>query len=142
METELKTKRILVRDDDHRTRIEQHFHYVDNAMLTTQYKYIDITADLDNASDLRLRTIHTDNNVRTANTVFRAYPKQVQKMFARKFPELAMKNAIRHTADLESMYVAEENHFLTGKYDIDMTCLLYTSPSPRDRQKSRMPSSA
>ena len=26
--------------------------------------------------------------------------------------------------------------------DIDNTCLLYTSPSPRDRQKSRMPSSA
>ena len=26
-------------------------------------------------------------------------------------------------------------------YDIQ-TCLLYTSPSPRDRQKSRMPSSA
>ena len=24
----------------------------------------------------------------------------------------------------------------------DQTCLLYTSPSPRDRQKSRMPSSA
>ena len=24
----------------------------------------------------------------------------------------------------------------------NMTCLLYTSPSPRDRQKSRMPSSA
>ena len=28
---------------------------------------------------------------------------------------------------------------ITGQYDI---CLLYTSPSPRDRQKSRMPSSA
>ena len=26
--------------------------------------------------------------------------------------------------------------------DIDKACLLYTSPSPRDRQKSRMPSSA
>ena len=25
---------------------------------------------------------------------------------------------------------------------LDKTCLLYTSPSPRDRQKSRMPSSA
>src|SRR5678810_302920 len=25
---------------------------------------------------------------------------------------------------------------------MDVTCLLYTSPSPRDRQKSRMPSSA
>ena len=26
--------------------------------------------------------------------------------------------------------------------DENITCLLYTSPSPRDRQKSRMPSSA
>ena len=26
--------------------------------------------------------------------------------------------------------------------DSDPACLLYTSPSPRDRQKSRMPSSA
>ena len=26
--------------------------------------------------------------------------------------------------------------------DLSFTCLLYTSPSPRDRQKSRMPSSA
>ena len=26
--------------------------------------------------------------------------------------------------------------------DLDSICLLYTSPSPRDRQKSRMPSSA
>ena len=26
--------------------------------------------------------------------------------------------------------------------NLDKTCLLYTSPSPRDRQKSRMPSSA
>ena len=25
---------------------------------------------------------------------------------------------------------------------VERTCLLYTSPSPRDRQKSRMPSSA
>ena len=25
---------------------------------------------------------------------------------------------------------------------VDKACLLYTSPSPRDRQKSRMPSSA
>ena len=27
-------------------------------------------------------------------------------------------------------------------YDVSIVCLLYTSPSPRDRQKSRMPSSA
>ena len=29
-----------------------------------------------------------------------------------------------------------------GKVDVIYICLLYTSPSPRDRQKSRMPSSA
>ena len=28
------------------------------------------------------------------------------------------------------------------KTDDSLLCLLYTSPSPRDRQKSRMPSSA
>ena len=32
---------------------------------------------------------------------------------------------------------------LEGQHDFSVfTCLLYTSPSPRDRQKSRMPSSA
>ena len=31
---------------------------------------------------------------------------------------------------------------LTGSYNWDYTCLLYTSPSPRDKRQSRMPSSA
>ena len=31
---------------------------------------------------------------------------------------------------------------ILAKYDRTGDCLLYTSPSPRDRQKSRMPSSA
>ena len=31
---------------------------------------------------------------------------------------------------------------LSGQEDRLPVCLLYTSPSPRDRQKSRMPSSA
>ena len=31
---------------------------------------------------------------------------------------------------------------LSNEYQTIQTCLLYTSPSPRDRQKSRMPSSA
>ena len=33
-----------------------------------------------------------------------------------------------------------KNEFMNNGFDI--ICLLYTSPSPRDRQKSRMPSSA
>ena len=35
-----------------------------------------------------------------------------------------------------------ERGFVTLAFDASYTCLLYTSPSPRDRQKSRMPSSA
>ena len=31
---------------------------------------------------------------------------------------------------------------IDGDGDIDFVCLLYTSPSPRDRTRSRMPSSA
>ena len=39
--------------------------------------------------------------------------------------------------------IAEKHHvsLVTGTYKVPI-CLLYTSPSPRDRQKSRMPSSA
>ena len=33
-------------------------------------------------------------------------------------------------------------HSNTVKIELKEDCLLYTSPSPRDRQKSRMPSSA
>ena len=37
-----------------------------------------------------------------------------------------------------------EEHFenALGTFALVKNCLLYTSPSPRDRQKSRMPSSA
>ena len=39
--------------------------------------------------------------------------------------------------DLFSMYAS-----MSVGYNHPYVCLLYTSPSPRDRQKSRMPSSA
>ena len=39
------------------------------------------------------------------------------------------------------LWVGDDN-LTFGKLDSIRACLLYTSPSPRDRQKSRMPSSA
>ena len=36
----------------------------------------------------------------------------------------------------------DERGTVRGVVACDINCLLYTSPSPRDRQKSRMPSSA
>ena len=49
------------------------------------------------------------------------------------------KGIIRHTGAKDELNV----FVATSIYLIGIsTCLLYTSPSPRDRQKSRMPSSA
>ena len=44
-------------------------------------------------------------------------------------------------APIEAMW-AESRAFFAESSDVKRACLLYTSPSPRDRQKSRMPSSA
>ena len=38
--------------------------------------------------------------------------------------------------------VNKQNNIIKPALDAGKICLLYTSPSPRDRQKSRMPSSA
>ena len=44
---------------------------------------------------------------------------------------------------LKNLYTSKLEALLgTKSNEPDLTCLLYTSPSPRDRQKSRMPSSA
>ena len=46
-----------------------------------------------------------------------------------------LKEGVSTEADVRDRFGAPENVW-------DEPCLLYTSPSPRDRQKSRMPSSA
>ncbi|CZS11784.1 D-ornithine 4,5-aminomutase subunit beta [Clostridioides difficile] len=47
---------------------------------------------------------------------------------------IEVKGRVPFDIDLNNLVIPEEPKVLT--------CLLYTSPSPRDRQKSRMPSSA
>ena len=59
----------------------------------------------------------------------RAFGKEINTVFVSEWDEFAQKTYRMNYKD---------------DFDIagDITCLLYTSPSPRDRQKSRMPSSA
>ena len=47
-------------------------------------------------------------------------------------------------AGLRYTYYCNDENGCDSTYwnSLDTSCLLYTSPSPRDRQKSRMPSSA
>ena len=59
-------------------------------------------------------------------------------------------NILKKIIAKEKVILTKENTIATGQYmtyDLEdkiarISCLLYTSPSPRDRQKSRMPSSA
>ena len=51
---------------------------------------------------------------------------------------LAIGNELEKIPDVEVIYTRKKDVFL----ELWERCLLYTSPSPRDRQKSRMPSSA
>ena len=53
--------------------------------------------------------------------------------FVKKINNISSGEAIKMLASRAGMPEPQED---------DKTCLLYTSPSPRDRQKSRMPSSA
>ena len=50
----------------------------------------------------------------------------------------AARSANPDSANSQFFINFKDNDFLNGQY----TCLLYTSPSPRDRTRSRMPSSA
>ena len=44
--------------------------------------------------------------------------------------------------DTDALVIIHDNKLAYETYRNGMTCLLYTSPSPRDRTRSRMPSSA
>ena len=61
------------------------------------------------------------------------------------------KNLIRMANDIGSFFVSYPDEEQAKKdaaghiqkfWGRDMSCLLYTSPSPRDKRQSRMPSSA
>ena len=45
-------------------------------------------------------------------------------------------------AEFLSARAADRDVVLKGVFGLDRICLLYTSPSPRDKRQSRMPSSA
>ena len=60
-----------------------------------------------------------------------------------KTPITSVESAISYKKSIvEALPESSKFEPLMTMYLTDETCLLYTSPSPRDRQKSRMPSSA
>ena len=60
--------------------------------------------------------------------------------------KIALTSTIKVISEKDKVEVSFENKNLSSKnlqfFDLDNFCLLYTSPSPRDMRRSRMPSSA
>ena len=76
-------------------------------------------------------TLENGNTLRSLRT------RQATKVSKHKLKRQWQKVAAEALARLNDVKTNEIN---TSEHNI--ACLLYTSPSPRDRQKSRMPSSA
>jgi hypothetical protein len=63
-------------------------------------------------------------------------------ILAFKEQTFAYEKIIKHENNLIKLNKKDMQTTLSWHYIMLSNCLLYTSPSPRDRQKSRMPSSA
>ena len=58
-------------------------------------------------------------------------------------PDYRIQKADHYTKRYRDMYLLDNQmQLMTAMEDFEYTCLLYTSPSPRDVEESRMPSSA
>eukprot|EP01015_Nassula_variabilis_P032323 TRINITY_DN7501_c0_g1_i1.p2 TRINITY_DN7501_c0_g1~~TRINITY_DN7501_c0_g1_i1.p2 ORF type:complete len:105 (-),score=29.68 TRINITY_DN7501_c0_g1_i1:10-324(-) len=82
------------------------------------------------------RNTHKDNHdhyIEDLNQVAESFSKKMKKLTFSKSPEKMLENV--------DNYFDHELSMIKSKWETN-DCLLYTSPSPRDRQKSRMPSSA
>ena len=65
----------------------------------------------------------------------------LEKTRSSVFEKITRAVAGKSTVDDDVLDEIEEA-LITSDVGLDTTCLLYTSPSPRDKRQSRMPSSA
>ena len=67
-----------------------------------------------------------------------------QKLYVLESELFELQQKSKHNKDTRNRMKRLTEVITTKRYAAEKvnTCLLYTSPSPRDRQKSRMPSSA
>ena len=92
------------------------------------------------------RDLNDGNFVNEDGTVERRLDNNVQGLARANGDRLNLKPGVSLPLDWTYGFVKPSLKYQYTQYQLDLdgtgNCLLYTSPSPRDRQKSRMPSSA
>ena len=68
--------------------------------------------------------------------------KVLQEIAGRPMLEHVVRTARGLNADRIAIVVGHQKEAVKANFDTSNSCLLYTSPSPRDKRQSRMPSSA
>ena len=82
---------------------------------------------------------HSETAAQTGTIVGLESPQELQKMSIEQLNELA----VNIRSYIISVVSQNGGHLSSNLGVVELTiCLLYTSPSPRDRTRSRMPSSA
>ena len=72
----------------------------------------------------------------------KATPKEMLPIINKPLVQYAVEEAIEIGIEEIIFITSPSKYSIKKHFDFNRACLLYTSPSPRDRQKSRMPSSA
>ena len=96
------------------------------------------------ASKLHIKVVHVEAGLRSGD---RLMPEEVNRVLTDAISDMLFVTEKSGIENLKKEGVAYDKVFFTGNVMIDSlayfkSCLLYTSPSPRDRTRSRMPSSA
>ena len=87
-------------------------------------------------------SIETGDGIDLDSYGYKLVPKNKAGNYVQKGSKLDVKQLFEDQKDFQLKRVAAFDVIEQELNDIYKICLLYTSPSPRDRQKSRMPSSA
>ena len=108
-----------------------------NAGVETANNYQDYTIDF--ANNLSVKAVNTLNT--TVNGTY-AVSSQLDVIVELKFTGSTTFNLLNNNWKVTSFTASTITLQSTTNAALTLVCLLYTSPSPRDRTRSRMPSSA
>ena len=82
-------------------------------------------------------TVYFDKNSKNFKNEFNKYL-NISFVMKKKIGNAVVRNKVKRKLKYAVQKISKEK----GLIDLNYTCLLYTSPSPRDQRGSRMPSSA